>query len=260
VIAIWYPETGQTREIQPKLSYFGLYHWAPDGRSFIVNGRDLKNRPGVYRLDAQTGDATPLMMHEPSLAIDLPQLSPDGKRLYYRRNFSGIGSAQLRLGSADSAFVERDLASGTEREIIRRPNGFPADLSPDGRFIATTSNDESTKSLTLVLIPVSGGEPRELLRLSQPERLFGPASWTPDGNSIIVEKVRNDSLTDREFLLVPVDGGQPRKIDVGPTIGLGPVQTVHPDGKQIAYVVGDSTVKQEVWVLENFLPALNAKK
>jgi len=262
VLAIWSPETGETREIQPKLSYFGVpgYNWAPDGRSFIVNGRDLKNRPGVYRLDAQTGDATPLMMHEPGLAIDLPQLSPDGKRLYYRRNFSGIGSAQLRLGSADSAFVERDLASGTEREIIRRPNGFPADLSPDGRFIATTSNDESTKSLTLVLIPVSGGEPRELLRLSQPERLLGPASWTPDGNSIIVEKVRNDSLTDREFLLVPVDGGQPRKIDVGPTIGLGPVQTVHPDGKQIAYVVGDSTVKQEVWVLENFLPALNAKK
>src|SRR5262249_34312505 len=152
--------------------------------------------------------------------------------LYYRKHLSAIGFAE-RLGNADVAFVERDLASGTEREIIRRPNSFAPNLSPDGRFIATTSGpmlgDQSTKSSTLLLIPVSGGEPRELLRLSQPEGLFGPASWTPDGNAVIVEKVRNGSLTDREFLLVPVDGGQPRKIDVGPTIGLGPGVTVHPD-------------------------------
>jgi hypothetical protein len=33
---------------------------------------------------------------------------------------------------------------------------------------------------------------------------------------------------------------------------------VHPDGRQIAFVAGEN--KEEVWVLENFLPAVNAKK
>ena len=81
----------------------------------------------------------------------------------------------------------------------------------------------------------------------------------PDGRAVIVDKVLNDSGTEREFWLVPTAGGQPRKIDVGTAPGLGPVVRVHPDGRQIAYVVGDAA-KQEVWVLENFLPALKAAK
>jgi len=252
VIVIWSAETGQVREIQPRLNYFGYPLWAPDGRSWISDGRDLKNRSGVYRIDAQTGESTPIVMSEDGHTLDHTQWSPDGTRIYYRRNLATDGFS----------FVERDLASGNEREIIRRENPsnlFILNLSPDGRFIATTYNDRSTRSHVLLLIPVFGGEPRELFRVTQPQSLMGTASWMPDGRAVVVDKVFNDSVTEREFWLVPTAGGQPRKIDVGPTTGLGPVVRVHPDGRQIAYVVGDWT-KQEVWVLENFLPALNAKK
>jgi len=33
---------------------------------------------------------------------------------------------------------------------------------------------------------------------------------------------------------------------------------IHPDGRQIAFTAGE--VKEEVWVMENFLPALKAAK
>jgi Tol biopolymer transport system component len=79
----------------------------------------------------------------------------------------------------------------------------------------------------------------------------------PDARAVLVAKSLNDSAEQTELWLVPIDGGQPRKIDIGATQFETPV-AVHPDGRQIAYTSGER--KQEVWVLENFLPALNAKK
>ena len=38
--------------------------------------------------------------------------------------------------------------------------------------------------------------------------------------------------------------------------GLG--HRIHPDGRQVAFVVGDRFRKVEVWAIENFLPVLQA--
>ncbi|MBI4472551.1 MAG: PD40 domain-containing protein [Acidobacteria bacterium] len=239
VLGIRSVETGQVREIQPKLNYVQHPRWAPDGRSFIVTGRDLKDRPGVYRVDAQTGEATTSIG-----SGQYPQLSPDGKKLYSLHGYS---------------VVERDLASGSEREVIRRDPLFAPMLSPDGRFLAATSLDETTKSSVLLLISVSGGEPRELIRVSQPQSLLLRCiAWTPDSQTVIVGNSLSDNDVGRGFLLVPAAGGPPRQIDVGATVRGNLGLKVHPDGRQIAFVAGDN--KEEVWVLENFLPAVNAKR
>jgi len=247
VLGILSVETGQVRELQPRLNYFQRLRWARDGRSFFAQGQDLKSRQGLYRIDAQTGEATPIAVSEPGRALTWPQPSSDGKRLYYGKG----------LGTDGQSFVERDLASGNEREIIRRTALGAPSPSPDGRFIATTSLDRSTKSSVLLLIRVSGGEPRELLRVSQPLSLNQLVQWTPDGRAVLVNKSLNDTGPQRELLRVPIDGGQPRKIDLGVT-AFNNIFKVHPDGRQMAFVVGEN--KAEVWVLENFLPALNAKK
>jgi len=57
VLGIRSVETGQVREVEPKLNYFQSPRWAPDGQSVIVQGQDLKNLGGVFRIDPQTGDA-----------------------------------------------------------------------------------------------------------------------------------------------------------------------------------------------------------
>ena len=70
----------------------------------LTRGTDLKGRQGLYRIDAQTGDVTLVVAPYPGSAM--PRWAPDGKHVYYRR---------------ESTIIERDLASGTEREAMRVP-------------------------------------------------------------------------------------------------------------------------------------------
>jgi len=230
-------ETGQLRELKPKLTYINNFRWTPDGQGFIVGGRDLKGRQGQYHVDGQTTEVTPITA--------MGQSSPDGRKVYFRKD----------LGPDGFAFVERELVSGAERELVRGKDLRGLGLSPDGRFIATAHTDG--KSWILLLVPISGGETRELLRVSKPQSLSVNLTWMADSRAVLVNKGLNENDTENELWFVPIAGGQPHKIDLGADQFEGAVN-VHPDGRRIAYVSGDR--REEVWVLENFLPALNAKK
>jgi len=233
--------TGKVRVIRPQLSSISSKAWSPDGKFFAVTGRDLKGRRwGLFLVDAETGEASPLA--EPGVNNISPAWSPDGKKLYYR-------------GSVDQqrAFFERDMVSGAVREIIRRPNLGNVNLSPDGRWIATRTVDAAGKFAAAILFPASGGEVRELMRVNQPVFL-GVALWAPDSNSFIVGKRYGEKVL--EFWQVPISGGEPRKLDL--KIENASQFSLHPDGRQVAYTTGQR--KEEVWVLENFLPASTASK
>jgi len=84
--------------------------------------------------------------------------------------------------------------------------------------------------------------------------------WTPDGRAILLKK-GTTGVDPSEMWLVPISGEPPRKIDLDArriAAGAIGVTRLHPDGKQIALVAGHITT--ELWVLENFLPALKEKK
>jgi Tol biopolymer transport system component len=155
--------------------------------------------------------------------------------------------------------MERDLASGREREVVRRTGLRVPSVSPDGRYVAATSLDPSTKSSSLLLISIDGGEPRELLRVNPPQSLLNLVAWMPDSRGMIVSKFLDENADRSEAWLVPVADGQPRKLDLDDGGGLAqmPIR-VHPDGRQIAYMAGESRL--EIWVLENFLRAAKATK
>ena len=98
--------------------------------------------------------------------------SRDGQKLYYRT-----------VVAKETAIVERDVHSGSEREVIRRANlNFSIDLSPDGRHLAAASEDPASKSSAVMFIPVAGGEPREMIRVSHPQN-FQVMTWVPDGHA-----------------------------------------------------------------------------
>jgi len=116
--------------------------------------------------------------------------------------------------------------------------------------------------ISLVLVPVAGGQPREALRLTQAEVLGPHKVWTPDSSAVIVEK---DIASRRELWLVPITGGRARKLDIDTNIwmegsaGAGEQGfSLSPDGHSIAFVMGKTV--SEVWALENFLPTPNTKK
>ncbi len=243
-------DTAEVRELhpQPSLGYLQGPSWAPDGRSLVASGTGPKGRHGIFRIDAQTGEVVPIVAPTPErLSYEGFFWSPDGKRMYYH--------------SQKGAIYEREVASGKTREVIRGRLG-PISLSPDGLWIATTEKDESERSTAVVLIPVEGGEPRELLHVSEPQWINNTSMpWTPDGRGILVRKMLVAGGKKSELWLVPIDGGPARKLDFDANrvarYAPGKIR-LHPDGRRLAYVFGDYT--SEVWVLENFLPALSAKK
>ena len=149
------------------------------------------------------------------------------------------------------------MLSGTERELIRRTGLGHPNVSPDGRYISTASRDQSAKTHVVLLIPIAGGEPRELLKVNMPDTI-NLGTWTPDSRSLLAVKNAQQSQA-REMFWVPIDGPGIQKVQ--PIDGMLPFSLrVHRDGRQVAYVSGAASGPAEVWVLENFLPPANVKR
>jgi Tol biopolymer transport system component len=116
----------------------------------------------------------------------------------------------------------------------------------------------------VIVLPVGSGEPRTLLRVNWPERLRGDQSmspaWTPDGGALIVAKVLMHGTPSSELWRVPIDGSAPRKLDIDVENWTGDGFRLSPDGRRIAFVATAGKQRLEIWAVENFLPALAAKK
>jgi Tol biopolymer transport system component len=236
-IAIASPDTGEVREIHPKMSYLAGARWSADGQSFLTDGTDLKGKRALYRIHAQTGDIS--FVHERPGAI--VQFAPDEKKIYYRRGGS---------------IVERDLASSAERELFQeraKGNSISIKVSPDGQHIAAVETAGTID--TLYLIPVAGGAPREILRAKSGQRLDGfRLQWTPDNRALVIPTpTSTNSPTELWFL--PIDSATPRRLDFNEGLVLGGGGfAIHPNGRQVAFVAMAGRQAAEVWALENFLP------
>ena len=157
--------------------------------------------------------------------------------------------------------MERDLASGAERDVLSIPTpgvgGFG--LSPDGRAVAFDATDASGAE-SLLVMPVAGGTPRQVFRSSGSDQQIGRWDWTSDGRAIAMALRRGDGES-RELWIVDVDSGRSRKLDVD--IGHWIIEDgFHIDraGKQIAFVANAGQPGLEIRALENFLPGIASAK
>lgn len=239
-------ETGKVRELHPRLNYLNWPRWSPDGTTFVVQGTDLKGRQGVYRIDARSGDTDLLVLSGRD-----PRWAPDGKRIYFGR------APNDQNTQGDQVIIERDLASGNEREVLRRKDvqGRSVSVSPDGRYLACVTPDPVTRQGLLVTVPVAGGEPQELLRLPFGGRF---TAWTPDSRSILFTKDTSpNGDAGNEVWMIPATGGQAKKVELGISGVRG--LRVQPGGNKVVFFT-PGTNTTEVWALENFLPVLKASK
>ena len=252
VISIRSIETGEERELSTDLSFEiccppTRLQWSPDGRLLLATGSDNKGRGGLYRIDVQTGEVAPIVQGS-SLSFR-PQgvWSKDGKAIFY---------SSTDLAARDGGIWRRDLESNRETEIYRKPagesdgSGRNLALSPDGQWLAFGNHR------VLVVIPSSGGEPRELFRLQEPEgRSLSGLEWAGDGEHLLFSIGRTplgSSNVTPGLWRIPAAGGEPQKIGLATQDRT--TLAIHPDGRQIAFTAGEP--KQEVWVMENFLPPL----
>jgi Tol biopolymer transport system component len=235
-------ETGAERDLIQFRPPYGAQpvQWFPDGRSLLIVDREgLQKR--FRRIDAQTGEAQTVF--DAPWAVWTAALSRDGSFLFYSiRDEDGT----LRL-------VRRHLDTGEESVLYRTPfreSGtglFGLSVSPDGSRIAFAPNVDNEGSARLLLIvPSSGGVPREVLRS---DKLFaqGAFGWTPDGKHLVFSVQLPQ--TPQQLQAISIETGEIRPLGI--TMQEISSRMVSGDGRRIVFT--GSTGSIEVRALRNIL-------
>jgi len=238
VVVIRSVETGEVRELEPKLIRIGHLRWSPDGGSLLVRGRDEKNRRGLYQIDVQTAEMTPLLEHETAA---YGEWTADGKALVLYAFGEGARISRRSLESGD----EEVLYRGPAPSFVVEPLG----ISPDGSEIAFVHHDEEGTA-SFMIMPVAGGAPRELVHFERGESWpIMNFRWSIDGRYVFYVRGGDKAAG---LWRVPVEGGVPKKLEWYTEVNAGQLR-FHPDGRRIALTRGQAG--NEVWVMEDFLPA-----
>jgi Tol biopolymer transport system component len=250
VIGIYSQETGRVRELNPKLSGNLFPQWIPpDGRTLSVLGSDKEGRRIIYKVDIQTGEATPIgPLADSSFSFrNGPVWAMGGKRFFYT---AGLGSDEKRY------IYTYDLETGKSERLPGTPDDACfITISPDGKWLAFI-NEQGKKVLRV--IPTTGGEPREVHSYEHSNHVISPA-WSADGGSIYLPKLSDPKGNLWDLYRISLDGREVEKTDLG-LLWIRSL-SASPDGRSLAFQSsGKGLPQREVWVMENFLPADKAKK
>jgi Tol biopolymer transport system component len=211
---------------------------------FAARALATDGRQGIYRINAATGAPTLVVADGGGVTRAYPEFSSDKTKIYYLRVARTAGST-----SPVEWYVERDLATGQERELFQPPQSQLrfAGRSPDGGFVvAFTIVPESA----LMVIDTTTGLGRELRRVPRGNAFstHGGVRWTPDSKALLViESIQGRN----ELRRVPLEG-KPHPLSIGVTNLAEEMIDVHPDGRQIAFLAGEPNLT-EIRVLERVL-------
>jgi WD40 repeat protein len=220
---------GETRRLHPPLAYINDFAWAADDRSLIVAGADHSSRTGIFRVDAQTSQATALVL-TPGEQVDLPPNGADGPRgngrsggitanhLYYRRiRIDCPPGAPVGCARQTSKLVEHDLRTGAERDVLSWAGRFwrgRPDRAGANDVVAITSDQvlymtshTASDALSLNVVSLDDGADRELFRTAVADTLV-LLGVTEDTREALVRRDVAGS-TESEVWLIAVDGVRP---------------------------------------------------
>jgi Tol biopolymer transport system component len=234
-------DTGQTRVLNPRLSYYAFPTWSPDGRKIAVKGVDLHSVRGAYVIDSLSGDAAPAATVGRNTPREIGAVTwgADAQTLLLTRANLGLMSVDLGTGVERLVFdfASEGITSITANRALR--------VSPDGHSIAYSAFRRS-----------AAGKNETVLRVKE---------WGRPTRDVVVAPVRFEDWVDNDQLLftqgvggsesptlwsVPARGGRPRSLGLQ-TVGLRNV-VVHPDGRRVTLTSGFPG--SEVWALRHFLP------
>lgn len=241
-------DTGEERELPVgDWTIKGGLRWMPDGKAVVVRAVHPAQGENLIGVDVQTGQVTTLMPAPTDVLRFDPH--PDGNTIFYVKTSAFPNLSGTRI-------LARNLRSGDETEIVRMSGLRAVVVSPDGRRLLAMGSDG--ESQVLLVVPVAGGEVRELLRVSGKEgpNWGGVLSWTPDGRHVTYMKGLISGKNFRwQLWRVAAQGGEPQQLGLitgGGLLGL----RLHPDGRRVA--IAEMKTNLEVWVMENFLPKAEA--
>jgi Tol biopolymer transport system component len=225
-------QTMVTTEHAPQLAGGVLRGWTSDG-SLIYHGMDMKGRPGIFEVSVRD-DATTAIALASDGFFSLPSSSNDGRLLVYRHQTTSGG-----------AMVLLDRTTKQSRTLLAdRPFGLFA-MAPDGKSVAFVEPLQEPRSLNLLTIATGAIQRISSVTGSETISSF---EWLPDSRRLVTWTTSGNA---RSGFVVPLDGGAPVRLDPSVPGGFA----IHPDGRRIAFTSGQRKI--EVWMLQNFLPAVS---
>jgi len=230
-------ETGVSRTLNPDVEEFSGVFWYTDSRSLAVQTR-CSDGGRVHRclfiVDRETGSAQLWDQWERQGPGGIFAISPDGKQVFMSQ-WQGFGMST----------VVREMESGEVRVLRTGPGTDAFALSPDGQYLARAEPARDNEPGKILIIPVAGGAPREVLSFEEGADRVSGIDWTPDMQRLVY--LYEDGVWD-----VPVAGGSPRNL--GLSMDWMRSIRVHPDGRQIIFDAEPYNV--DIWVMENLVEAL----
>jgi TolB protein len=239
------------RELSTRADQSTLLGWSPDGKSLVITSPDK----GMRFFDTET-QREELILKKDSRESELEEVFPfpkDGRAVFITTVDGRPKGTPVSPAIAGTLhLIRHDLQTGEERELYRGETRqrfpWPPAISPDGRSVVFGFLRPDAKTQSVLLMPVSGGEPEKPRELSATEGVNALA-WTQDSKAVLFSK-------SGEIWVHPIDGSAAYSTGIRFS-GLS-APSVHPDGTRIAFTASASN--KQAWVIKNLFPVTSAAK
>lgn len=235
--------SGREREIvDPHIVGIGRPRWEASGRTILLKAT-YRDRPGLYRLDVQTGRLSMVLEKQ----VGQYELIPGTRSILYNTRQRELWRHDLDTGR--TAAVHHIEAPWFATGIA---------VSPDGEQLAYSASDGRGGS-GLRTARLGSPEAARVIFQAPPDEYIEAYAFTTDGTAVIIKRARRSPgplESDHSRLwAVDVASGEARVLGLD-LHGLNQAR-LSPDGRRLSFDAG--WPKQEVWVLEHLLESLPSR-
>lgn len=233
------PDGDEIRALPPLEAGIGPFvRWGGAGQSLWYVARG-DSTVALWRYDLRSGESAKVL--EPGgRPFDV---DPRREVVYQQRKESENGPLGIYAYDAGTEALKLLVATPLEE------GQTTVAVSPDGGSLAYASYDPDEKKHRLMVLPLGGGEPREIHRIDA-DSPFTPFAfnleWSADGSSIRYRRLSQEGGTVLES--VPVGGGPPTELARYPKDSMVRHVRINPAGGLMAFE--DGIGESELWMVE----------